>query len=354
MQKEVLFAHFPGYSNKRLLALKRVFSSLDEAFVATDLSKTGWKQKTIDHFLQWKSSVNVPELQEVLCKHHIQTLTLEDPLYPLSLKGVYDPPQVLFVRGDLSTLNYPFAIVGTRKPTPYGKRATQDIASNLSKHMSIVSGLALGIDGIAHESCLQAHGHTVAVLAGGIDDATIAPRSHLGLAQRILKAGGAILSEYPPGYKPQQFTYPTRNRIIAGMSKGVLVNEAASKSGALITAQYALDHGRDVFALPQSIYNVSGQGANKLLAHGAHLVAGAHTIIEYYEIDQNHVAPSHALPLSDDERSICELLTQQSLHIDEILQKLPYLSTKIMSCLTVLEMKGKVKNLGNMTYCLHR
>ncbi|MCB9799020.1 DNA-protecting protein DprA [Candidatus Nomurabacteria bacterium] len=352
MKKEVVFAHFSGYSHRRYLALMRVFDSLDTAFAAPKAAfvQTGWKQSAIDDFFEWKSKLEIDTLQKTLDNSDIHTLTLDNPLYPPLLKSIFDPPPVLFVRGNIKLLAKPLAIVGSRKTTSYGRHIATSFSEVIAPHMSIVSGLALGIDGIAHRGALQAQGHTVAVLAGGIDDATVAPHAHRKLAMQILDQGGALLTEFPPGCSPKNYTFPLRNRIIAGMSIGTLVIEAAEKSGALITANYALESGRDVFSIPHQLLSTTGMGCNNLIAEGAHVAVSPESILEYYNIKYTDRQKATSEPQNALETQILDLLSCEPLHVDQIFEKFPKERQKILPCLTVLEIKSKVKNLGNMTY----
>jgi len=211
--------------------------------------------------------------------------TLKDKNYPGLLKEIYDPPEKLYVEGNLSPEEkYPLAVVGTRRPSEYGKRVATELVKNLARlGLTIISGLALGIDGLAHEAALKVGGRTIAVLGSGID--IIYPASHKKLAEDIIKSGGVIVSEYPPGTSPSKLTFPARNRIIAGLSLGTLVIEAPERSGAMITARFALEQGRDVFAVPGSISNLNSAGCNKLIKMGAKPVTRSEDVLESLGID---------------------------------------------------------------------
>ena len=219
---------------------------------------------------------------ERLNKENITTISINDPAYPALLKEINDPPFVLFIRGKLPNTNSPtLGVVGTRKLTPYGKSACQEIVGPLvNQGIVIVSGLALGIDGVAHQVAVDNNSPTIAVLGGGVDKKTVSPPSHRDLAEKIITTGGAVISEYPPGFTPTVYSFPARNRIIAGLSLGTLVIEAAEKSGALITAKCALDYNRDVFAVPHTITSPTGIGPNNLIKMGAKVVTKASDIIE--------------------------------------------------------------------------
>src|SRR3989344_2441831 len=214
----------------------------------------------------------------------ITSITLENECYPPLLRHIFDPPVVLYVRGNKEALkNECFGIVGTRALTEYGKRAGTDLATGSARSgFTIVSGLALGIDAIAHRTALAEKTTTIAVVGSGISDEMLYPHQNLSLAHQILTAGGAMISEYEPQVRAQLFTFPARNRIISGMSKGVLVVEGDIKSGTMITAKAALDQGRDVFAVPGPIYSSKSQGTNYLIQKGAKLVLKVEDILEDY------------------------------------------------------------------------
>ncbi|MDD4996162.1 MAG: DNA-processing protein DprA [Patescibacteria group bacterium] len=208
------------------------------------------------------------------------TISLKDKNYPQLLKEIYGPPKQLYCLGKLkSKEKFPLAVVGTRKISFYGKKTTEYFVNVLVQAgLTIISGLALGIDGLAHQIALENHGRTLAVLGSGLD--IIYPPKHKKLAKEIIKSGGALLSEYPPKTRPSKLTFPARNRIVSGLSLGVLVIEAPIKSGALITARFALEQGREVFAVPGGIYNENSQGCNFLIKMGAKPVTKPEEILE--------------------------------------------------------------------------
>ncbi len=210
----------------------------------------------------------------------IDKITIKDNNYPRLLKEIYDPPEQLYITGELKAKEkYPLAVVGTRKMSDYGKRVTVFLVKGLVKAgFTIISGLALGIDGLAHQTALDAGGRTIAVLGSGLD--IIYPPEHKKLAADIIKSGGAVISEYPPGARPSRRTFPARNRIVAGLSLAVLVIEAPEKSGALITAKVALDQGREVLAVPGNIYNPNSIGCHKLIKMGAKAVTNPEDVFD--------------------------------------------------------------------------
>ncbi len=210
----------------------------------------------------------------------IQTIIIKNKDYPKLLKKIYDPPQKLYIAGELKKEEkYPLAIVGTRKISNYGQQMTRLFAEALAEAgITIISGLALGVDGLAHQIALEKKARTIAVLGSGLN--IIYPPTHQKLAQEIVKSGGAVISEYSPNTGPTKKTFPARNRIISGLSLGVLVIEAPLRSGALITARTAIEQGREVFVIPGRINDFNSEGCNYLIKMGARLVTNPEEIIE--------------------------------------------------------------------------
>jgi len=284
----------------------------------------------------------------------ITELQPEDKAWPKLLSEIPDPPKKLYCRGNLELLQSEcFGIVGSRKYTSYGQEATQSIVGSLiDVGFTIVSGLALGIDGIAHQTTVEFGGKTIAVLGSGIDDKTIYPSNHIRLATEILKKDGLIISEYPAGFRATEWTFPQRNRIISGLSRGILVVEADQSSGALITAQYALEQNRDVFAIPGSIFSAKSIGPNSLIRNGAKLVASARDIINEYGYDQESFNKKQQTATNDPtENKILELLNDgTAMSVDRIVELSDIQVPKAMATLSILEITGRIKNLGNGKY----
>ena len=281
--------------------------------------------------------------------------------YPEILKEISNAPKQLYARGELSKdCNLNFAIVGTRAATEYGKTLAFRIAKELAEMgFTIVSGLALGIDTQAHLGALAGNGKTIAVLGSGINDASIYPGENLKLVKKIIDNGGGVISEYDPKLKSEIWYFPERNRIIAGLSRGVLVIEAPEKSGALITARLALEQNREVFAIPGNISSRTSFGANLLLKQGAALVTRAEDILQELNFKFSLPAVDEAgakVFSSDDkvEEKIFDILNGngEAKHIDEIARFSGTAVQKINAALTTMEMKGIIKNLGNGKYSL--
>jgi len=359
MNKEGLLAFFPRITVKRYHQLISVFSSLDEAWQAdaNEFKKIKWNEQLIEEFVNWRKNIDENQTQKILDQENIRCITISNKDYPNLLKEIYDPPFALFIKGELNNDSFNLAVVGTRKFTAYGKQITQDLVKQLaSQGITIISGLALGIDSIAHESALDVKGKTIAVLGSGIDEHHIYPAIHVNLAKKIIAGGGAIISEYPPGTEPTKFTFPKRNRIIAGMSLGTLIIEANEKSGALITTSCALDNNREVFAVPQNITSPTAIGPNNLLKMGAKLVTDVNDILEALNLQnaRQYVTNKAVIPDSPTEAKILETLTNEPTHVDVIIKNSGLNSQTVNSNLALMEMKGKIKNLGGMMYVVAR
>jgi len=332
------------------------FSSLEDSW--RDDGKIffnlGLSEKQTNNFLSFRKKNDPEKLFEELLKEKIEILAISDKAYPPQLKEIASAPPVLYVRGNKSILfNKSIAIVGSRKFTQYGQRVAENLTRDLVRAgLTIVSGLALGIDGIAHLSVLDAEGATVAVLGTGIDDATIYPREHFNLAQRIIEGGGTLITEQPPKTPSLKQNFPARNRIMAGLTLGTLVIEAAESSGSLITAGFALEQNREVFAVPGDIFSPQSAGSNLLLKRGAKLVSSAADILEEFSLSRNQPELDLKIfqPRTDEEIIIWKILSNDPLHVDKI-SKLTKLETAVVSStLAALEIEGAVKNIGGQNF----
>jgi len=244
------------------------------------ISGIGKKYKEI--IINSKKKHNIDKHIEFMIKNNVDIISINDSEYPEILRNIYDPPLSLYIRGNKKILNDDcIAIVGCRVCSQYGRNVAKELAYNISKHnINIVSGLAKGIDGVAHEGAIVAGGKTIAVLGNGLD--TIYPLENVTLAKEILKTGGAIISEYPLGESPKKQNFPERNRIVSGMSKGIIVVEAKEKSGTLITVDFALEQGKDVFVVPGNINSENSKGTNELIKQGAKLITTYKDVLEEY------------------------------------------------------------------------
>jgi len=305
-------------------------------------------QKIADLIIEARSQYTVEGEIDKLQKLNIGYMTMYDKNYPPLLKETPDCPAILYIRGNIEALKMPgVAVVGSRKFTQYGKK----VAYNLSKNMadaglSIISGLALGIDAVAHKAALDAGGITIGALGCGLDK--IYPATNFALGREILEKRGAVVSEFPPGTPPLVHHFPQRNRIIAGLSLGTLVVEAAEESGALITAYCALDYNREVFAVPGNIDSDTSKGANILIQKGAKMVTKAEDIFEEFDIKVKKAEQKskEMFPESEEEKKITKCLKSGDKSIDEIIVESKINVVALSSAISMMEMKGMVENLG--------
>ena len=284
----------------------------------------------------------------------IKTVSIADKNYPKFLKKIKNAPAVIYYRGELNPSEQCFAIVGTRMFSPYGKQVALEMAEDLAEaELIIVSGLAPGIDTFAHTATVERRKRTIAVLGTGVDEKSIYPQSNLKLAQRILETGGCLISEYPPGTRGTQFTFPQRNRIISGISLGVLVVEAKQKSGALITANWARSQGRKVFAIPGPIHSSNSKGCHYLIKNGAKLVENANDILKELNLPLKELSSFYEGE-NEEESLILKALKEEALYIDRIIEKTKLSAATVASTLAILEIKNKVRNLGGNIYAISR
>jgi len=326
--------------------LKAAWEAPLERFMAA-----GINQPILDHFLSLRKKIDLEQVWDRLEKTGIQVITWDDPNYPRLLREIDQSPPVLYVRGELIPEDdVAVAIVGTRRVSAYGRQVTEDLATYLSQHrITIVSGLARGIDAIAHQATLRAGGRTIAVLGSGVD--RIYPPENRHLAEEMM-ASGALLSDYPPGTPPESSNFPPRNRIISGLSLAIVVIEAGDTSGALITASYAADQGRDVLAVPGNINSPNSRGTNRLIQSGAKPLLSPQDVLETMNIDQitTHRMARKILPTDETETKLLDVLSTGTMAVDEIsfLSGLPI--EKVSATLAMLELKGLVRNAGGMNF----
>jgi DNA processing protein len=353
----VAFSNIPGIGRVRLGQLESHFGSLEQAWKASpgELKKAGLDSIALRAIGQFRESIE-PDVEMDRLKHHgIVVLTCNDKNYPRRLKEIYDFPPVLYVRGTLTPEDdWCLAVVGTRRATVYGKQITEEITADLARSkITIVSGLARGIDTIAHRSALEAGGRTIAVFASGLD--IIYPAENERLA-RDIAAKGALISEYPLGMKPRAENFPRRNRILSGLSLGTLVTEAGEDSGAMITAHMALEQNREVFAIPGSILSPASRGTNRLIQEGAKLVRGYIDILEELNLMtvERQIEMREILPESENEAVLLKQLSAEPAHIDEVCRRSGLPAATVSGTLAMMELKGLVKQVGTMNYVLAR
>ncbi len=355
----------PRVGNQRLRALLNHFDDPGDAFKASPAELK--RIPTIDTRTANEISGYDPDSNGTVLTTMLQRLerlggkiiSINDPDYPASLKQIYDPPAFLYILGALAETDHDsVAIVGTRVPTEYGKSVTDELSRELVQAgLTIVSGMARGIDTVAHSSALQAGGRTIAVIGSGID--IIYPQDNIRLSRQI-KEQGAILSEYHIGTKPDAVNFPKRNRIISGMTLGTVIIESSETGGAMITASYALDQNREVFAIPGPIHEKQSRGTNKLIQQGrAKLVVSPDDIVEEIvsklKYTQTNGTGSQSTPPAFEfnmfEQNIFDVLSKQPLHIDVIAQQSGLSTSDTLVHLLSLEFKGAVKQLAGKMFC---
>ncbi len=353
----VTFSGIPGIGRVRISQLKEYFGSLQDAWQAPEgkLKQAGLDSRSVDAPVTLRPRISIDAEMEKLERHRVNVLVCDDPNYPSRLREIHDYPPVLYVRGSLPAEDeHCLAIVGTRRPTVYGRQVTEEIVADLARSgITIISGLARGIDSVAHRAALDAGGRTVAVFGSGLD--IVYPGENAKLAQAIMEHG-ALVSEYPLGVKPKPENFPLRNRIMSGLSLGVLVVEAGERSGALITAEQALEQNREVFAIPGSILSPASQGTNRLIQEGAKLVRNYADILQ--ELNLTIVVQQAEIkefsPANEIESAILEQLSSEPNHIDEICRRSGLTMPEVSSTLSMLELKGIARQVGNMNYVLAR
>ena len=356
MNYHAWLAHFPKITYARYSRLKAYFLNLENLWQAEldEIVKAGLEENIAHEFLIWKENNPSEKIFERMEKENIYAVSLGEKNYPKLLAEITDPPHTIFYRGTLPPIESPtLAVVGTRKMTSYGKMICEDFLPPLCvQGVIIVSGLALGIDGAAHACTINANGTTLAVLGSGIDKQHVYPGAHRQLAEKIISSGGTIISEYPPGFLPTQYSFPARNRIIAGLSLGTLVIEAPIKSGALITARYALDYNREVLAVPHATTSPTGTGPNNLIKQGARVITEPNDILEALNLQSIKQPETNAKKTGDNpmEEKILSLLSKEPKNINQITLESRLDSSTTNATLTMLEIKGVIKNMGGMNY----
>lgn len=359
------FSSFSGIGPSIFKKLLKEFGSAEKAWNVDlqSLEKVLGKALT-PKFVDFRDKFSIPDYERELRKKKVSYLTLIDKDYPKLLSQIKKPPFVLYIKGKFSFNSkenqQTVAIVGTRKITDYGKQVTESLTTDLVNNgFVVVSGLALGVDVVSHKTTLENKGKTIAVLGCGVE--CCYPRDNQAIYERILESGGAVVSEYPLSSLPSKGSFPSRNRIISGLSRGVLVTEGASDSGALYTAEDAFLSGRPVFAVPGPITSSLSKGPHGLIAKGAKLISGAEEIIQELGIRNQELgksggpAASQARALragTKEEQRIIDLLQNESVHFDELLKRSGINSSKLGGLLSLMEMKGFIKSRDGGFYSL--
>lgn len=350
------FSTVPGIGAARLKLLIEFFGSAELAWKSSErqIRETGLPKNVVAEFLQTRNKLGVDQYMQNLNKRGIKYVTIESSDYPQRLKNIPDAPNVLFLKSNFSieqfnilTMQKIIGVVGTRKMTSYGKEVTEQLVTGLvSNGFTIVSGMALGVDGVAHGTTINLGGKTVAVLGAGVD--IIYPLEHRALYNSILEHGGSIVSEVAPEKTVIRGIFPARNRIISGLCEAVLVTEGALDSGSLITAKAALDQGREVFAIPGPINSAMAEGTNYLIKQGAKMVTSVDDILEGlgYEtkvVNSGTMDRKKVTGDTPEEQKIIDLLMLEPLDFDELIRKSGYKNSSLGAILSLLEIKGKLK-----------
>ncbi len=363
----IAFSTVTGIGPVRLKLLLNYFGNAGDAWNATEeqLRQTHLPKDALCELLNQKKILIVDKYAQDLEKRGIKFLTINNPNYPKRLKNIPDPPNILFIKSRLESQEVSrlvegrtIGVVGTRKITDYGKEITRTLTAGLvNAGFTVVSGLALGVDGVAHGTTLNCRGTTIAVLGVGVD--VIYPKEHTELYHNIIDTGGAVVSEVAPGKLVARGVFPARNRIISGLSQAVLVTEGAIDSGSLITARAALDQGREVFAVPGQINSPMAEGTNYLLKQGAKLVTGVEDILQ--ELGYGQVSARVGQQVSrlevpkgetPEEQAIIDLLINETLEFDELVKRSRFEAARLGAILTNLEIRRKIRASGlNYSLC---
>ena len=346
-----------GIGAARLRTLLDAFGSAQAAWKAAPaaLRAAGLNDATVQNFVELHQTLDLQTIEADLVKHNVVALTLNEDGYPRKLRELDQAPPVLYVRGQLLPEDeWAVAVVGTRQITTYGRQIAEEFGAFLAHNgITLVSGLARGVDAIAHQAALKAGGRTVAVLAHGLEQVYPAENRQLG---EDIAARGALVSDYAIGTPPDAANFPPRNRIISGLSLAVVIVEAGEQSGALITAGFAAEQGREVFAVPGNIHAPQSKGTNLLIQRGAHPLIRFEDLLDMLNLEMmaEHRSATVALPADATEAALFSLLGQEPLHVNEIgaLARLPI--DQVSSTLALMELKGLVRQVGGMTYVAAR
>lgn len=348
-----------GIGPAKIQAMLDYFGDLATAWQAPEaqLERIGIDRRARQALLEARATLDLDQYQARVEEAGYRVLTWDMDHYPRYLREIPAAPPVLYVAGEVQVVDeWAVAVVGTRRLTAYGRQVTRELVAGLARNnVTVVSGLARGIDGIAHKTALEMGGRTIAVLGSGVN--CIYPPEHRKLAQQIVtEKRGAIISEYALDTQPDAKNFPPRNRIISGLTLGTIVIEAGERSGALITADFALEQNREVFAVPGNITSRASKGTNRLIQQGAKLVTGVTDVLEELNLTMvpQQVAVQMALPESAEEAALLQHLSPQPTHVDELSRASGLPSAEVSSTLTMMELKGMVQQVGGMRYVLSR
>jgi DNA processing protein len=353
LQYWVGFNIIPGIGRVKFSQLETYFGKLENAWKAgrSELTRAGLDSRTVKTIETSRPQIDLYAEMDKLEKSDTKAISFHDAEYPSRLKEIYDYPPLIYVRGEIKSQDeWSIAVVGTRRATVYGRQVTEEIVSDLARNnITVVSGLARGIDTVAHNTTLKTGGRTFAVFACGLD--TVYPAENTNLAKNILNQG-ALISEYPLGARPRPDNFPRRNRIMSGISLGVLVVEADESSGAIITAHMALEQNREVFAIPGSIFSPMSRGTNTLIQEGAKLVRTCADILEELNLTVNvhQVEMKDMVSITDTEGLLMKQLSSEPTHIDQVCRNSGLPISEVSSNLAIMELKGLVRQISTMNY----
>jgi len=350
----VALNRIPGIGRVRFQSLLNNFERLEDAWAAgpTELKSAGLEDHIVRKITESRSEIGPDAEIERLQEAGVVALRWDEPSYPARLKEIHDPPPILYCKGDLTDADeWSLAVVGTRRATPYGRQVAEEMSHQLAANgITVVSGLARGIDAIAHKAALEAGGRTIAVLACGLD--VVYPPEHKKLAAQIPE-NGALVSDYPLGTEPRGDYFPRRNRIMSGMALGTLVVEGDIKSGALITARLAIDQNREVFAVPGSVFSPQSRGTNTIIGRGeAKLVQTVEDVLEELNLTMvpQQMEMNELIPATDTEADILRHISKEPVHVDEVCRESGLPVSTVSSLLAMMELKGLVKQMAPMAY----
>ena len=343
-----------GIGRVRFKLLENHFDSMEAAWSASEseLRAAGLDRRTIRSVADGRQKFDPDAEAELLLKSGVRAFTWHDDDYPAQLKEIYDLPPLIYVKGNLTPDDErSVAVVGTRNPSHYGRQVAERLVYDIaSAGVTIVSGLARGVDGIAHRIALDAGQRTIAVLGSGVD--IIYPREHTSLSERIAE-NGALISELTLGTRPDARNFPRRNRIMSGMTLGTLVIEAGARSGALITARQALEENREVFAVPGSIFSPNSEGTNRLIRESAaKLVTACEDVLEELNLSAvaQQIEMAALFPEDENEAELLRYITFDPVHVDDVCRSSGRSAPDVSSTLAMMELKGLVRQVGGMNY----
>jgi DNA processing protein len=346
-----------GIGAVRFQQIQSYFGDLSIAWQAPieAFEEIGLPKRALKNFSALRDEIDLDRLYQSITESDVTVLTLLDETYPSLLKEIDQAPPVIYVKGALTPADdFAVAMVGTRRVTAYGQQVARDTSTYLAGHgLTIVSGMARGVDALAHQHALQAGGRTIAVLGCGVD--VVYPPEHRKLAEAIAE-NGAIISDYPMGTQPEGINFPPRNRIIAGLSLATIVVEAGERSGALITADFAVEQGRDVFAVPGNVFSPASRGTNRLIQKGAYAMVSPQDVLDVLDLAQveDYKDARRALPADTTEAKILQVMDYEPIHVDEICHEVDLPVEKVSAALTMMELKGMVQHVGGMRYAAIR